>query len=114
MSNSRIIRGTLNYLKNAVSTEIETILIAKNKTANLIENASFVPVLDCPNEDETCTIDRVYLKWDANHKECHAMVDFSNSYMNDWDFVSNLPIEVALDILDCLEEDVWEDDEDNE
>lgn len=108
-----ILRQTIEFIHQKIVESIEAILIAKNKEANLVEHASYQPVIDCPNENETCTIDRVSLKWDTEHKNCYAVVDYSNTYMNDWQFVKNLPIETALDILDCLEsENVWEDNED--
>lgn len=110
MSVSSIIKEQLNTLNSQAVKEIERILNEHYTPANLLEGASCTPVIDCPNEDEVCTIDSVYLK-KYDNGQCSVVAEWSNTYRSGTQLVEVLPIETIIDILECLEEDdVWTDE----
>lgn len=76
------------------------------KVADFVENSyNYIPVIfDCATCDgEVAICDRIYLQ------DGQVWVDYSNSYMNDSCKLQNVPTEALLDIIDSLDESLFED-----
>ena len=97
---------TTTELKKELIAKIEPI-IEKNGTANFASDSyvGFVPVVYpnlCSGAD-IFTLDRVYMQYNDRLKKREVAADFSSCNDDAWNYLRNLPVELAEEILDCLE-----------
>lgn len=81
------------------------------KDADFVEHSyTWIPVVfDCATCDgEIATCDRIYMR------NGDVYIDYSNSYMNGTCKLKNVPTEALLDIIDSLDECLFENVEDED
>ena len=120
MNMKRDYTAEISAIKSEVIREIKDILIAHDgKAANFSMNCCDCPVvINVPyNDDETYILDIVGLKTNPRtNREC-VELEYSNSYVNAWDYADNLDVEFLIQILEIMEEegdDLFEDEDEDE
>lgn len=117
MNMKRDYTSEINAIKSEVINEIRSIIVAhERRGADFLRNCCDCPsVIDVPhNDEETYVVDYVELRTNLRtNREC-VVIEYSNSYANDWNYADNLDVELLIQILEIMEsagDDLFEDDE---